>query len=217
MADYVWDSATQSRLERQVRQSIFSLYLNSKCDLFSYLCIIRRFSVFRNQFLYAYFNDFHQKKLKMAVKENTIHFILLLPKMKTKFVHKKQKVNLQGNIYYTPYFAFLFFVYFLSRYIFFDDMIIKGTKGRTYLYVFVFCFVQWYKSLVSQFRCGKLLYSFGWLLVKGKLLEITDRFEGHARPGTLFDFGNFTFQSLLDNVPNQIVGCIIPKRIIVST
>ena len=53
-----------------------------------------RFSVFRNQFLYAYFNDFHQKKLEMTVKENTIYFILQLPQMKTTFVHKKQKVNL---------------------------------------------------------------------------------------------------------------------------
>ena len=54
MADYVWDSATQSRLERQVRYKCFfreinftkffvkllGLYLNGKCDLFSYLCII---------------------------------------------------------------------------------------------------------------------------------------------------------------------------------
>ena len=73
----------------------------------------------------------------MTVKKKiTIYFILQLPQMKTTFVHKSQKVNLQGNIYYTPYFAFLFFVYFLSTYVyFFDDMIIKGTKGRTYLYV----------------------------------------------------------------------------------
>ena len=73
----------------------------------------------------------------MTVKENTIYFILQLPQMKTTFVHKSQKVNLQGNIFiYTPYFTFLFFVYFLSTYVyFFDDMIIKGTKRRTYLYV----------------------------------------------------------------------------------
>ena len=70
----------------------------------------------------------------MTVKENTIYFILPLPQMKTTFVHKSQKVNLQGNIY-IPYFAFLFFVYFLSTCTFFDDMIIKGTKRRTYLYV----------------------------------------------------------------------------------
>jgi len=72
----------------------------------------------------------------MTVKENTIYFILQLPQMKTTFVHKSQKVNLQGNTYIHTYptlpFYFLFTFYL---HIFFDDMIIKGTKGRTYLYV----------------------------------------------------------------------------------
>ena len=54
----------------------------------------------------------------MTVKKKiTIYFILQLPQMKTTFVDKSQKVNLQGNMY-TPYFAFLFFVYFLSTYFF---------------------------------------------------------------------------------------------------
>ena len=72
----------------------------------------------------------------MTVKENTIYFILQLPQMKTTFVYKSQKVNLQGNIYSPhPTLPFYFLFTFYLHIFFFDDMIIKGTKGRTYLYV----------------------------------------------------------------------------------
>ena len=80
-----------------------------------------RFSVFRNQFFYM--RTFKmisiKKKLEMTVKENTIYFILQLPQMKTTFVHKSQKVNLQGNIYTHPTLPFYFlFTFYLHMYIF---------------------------------------------------------------------------------------------------
>ena len=57
----------------------------------------------------------------MTVKKNYL-FHFKLPKNENTFVHRRQKLNLEGNIH--PALPFI---------LFFDDMIIKGTKERTYL------------------------------------------------------------------------------------